>query len=244
MTTPKTTTGELTCPIDDVPTKLTCAQCATPICPACFVRSPVGLKCQTCAPDAPKRRVAGRGPAVGAALAAVAAIAFAVLGPRLIGGDDGRAASDAETGVDATAPDAGLNQEVNVGPIVVTVSRVDCPGNQLGTPPVTRTSAGKYCAAYLSLRNTGTQPEYFGASIQLLSDGARRYGPDLPPSGTTNPTVLTLDNGTRELLGVRLNPEQLANYAMVFDVPVDFTPTQLLLRFTPRSPLLRISVGV
>jgi len=182
---------------------------------------------------------------VAAVLAAVAAIAFVVLGPRLIGGDDdGRAASDAETGVDASAPDAGLNQEANVGPMVITVARLDCSGNQLGTPPVTRTSGGKYCAAYLSVRNTGVQPEYFGASIQLLSDGARRYGPDLPPAGTTAPTLLTLDNGTRELLGVRLNPEQRGSYAMVFDVPVDFTPKQLLLRFTPRAPLIRISVGV
>ncbi len=161
-----------------------------------------------------------------------------------MGSDDGRAASDAETGVDTSAPDAGLNQELNVGPMVVTVTRVECPGNQLGTPPVTRTSGGKYCVAYLSLRNTGAQPEYFGASIQQLSDGARRYGPDLPPAGTTAPTLLTLAGGTRELLGVRLNPEQRGNYAMVFDVPVDFTPKQLLLRFTPRSPLLRISVGV
>ena len=128
--------------------------------------------------------------------------------------------------------------------MVVTVTRVDCPGNQLGTPPVTRVAGGKYCAAYLSLRNTGAQPEFFGASIQLLSDGVRRYGPDLPPAGTTGPTLLTLDSGTRELLGVRLNPEQRGSYAMVFDVPVDFNPKQLLLRFTPRSPLLRIGVGV
>jgi len=243
MTEPRPTTGDLTCPRDDVPTKLTCARCGTPICPACFVRSPVGLKCQTCVPDAPQRQVGSHWLVVASALAAVAAIAL-VLGPRLIGSDDGRAASDAETGVDASAPDAGLNQELNVGPMVVTVTRVDCAGNQLGTPPVTRTSGGKYCAAYLSLRNTGAQPEYFGASIQLLSDGARRYGPDLPAAGTTAPTLLTLDSGTRELLGVRLNPEQRGSYAMVFDVPADFKPKQLLLRFTPRSPLRRISVGV
>ena len=243
MTKPTPTTGDLTCPRNDVPTKLTCAQCGTPICPACFVRSPVGLKCQTCVPDAPQRRVGSHSLVVVAALAAVAAIALVFLGPRLIGGDDGRAADDAETGVDASAPDAGLNQDLNVGPMVVTVTRVDCPGNQLGTPPVTRTSSGKYCAAYLSLRNTGVQPEYFGASIQQLSDGARRYGPDLPPPGTP-PTLVTLDSDTRELIGVRLNPEQRGSYAMVFDVPVDFTPKQLLVRFTPRSPLLRISVGV
>lgn len=243
MTAAGSTTDDLTCPRDDVPTKLTCAQCGTPICPACFVRSPVGLKCQTCVPDAPKQRVGNHWRVVASAVAAVAAIAL-VLGPRLIGSGAGPAASDAETGIDASAADAGLNQELNVGPMVVTVTRVDCAGNQLGTPPVTRISGGKYCAAYLSLRNTGAQPEYFGASIQELSDGSRRYGPDLPAAGTTAPTLLTLDSGTRELLGVRLNPDQRGSYAMIFDVPVDFKPKQLLLRFTPRSPRLRISVGV
>ncbi len=105
MMTPRPTTGDLTCPRDDVATKLTCAQCGTPICPACFVRSPVGLKCQTCAPDAPQRRVGGHWLVVVAALAAVAGIALVVLGPRLIGGgDDSRAASDAEMGVEPAPP--------------------------------------------------------------------------------------------------------------------------------------------
>lgn len=35
----------LTCPRDGVGTRLRCAECQTPICPECFVRTAVGLKC-------------------------------------------------------------------------------------------------------------------------------------------------------------------------------------------------------
>ncbi|MGH9226271.1 MAG: DUF4352 domain-containing protein [Acidimicrobiales bacterium] len=227
-----------------MPTKLTCVHCRTPICPSCFVRTPVGLQCQMCSPDVATRRRPGRGLRAAAAVAAVAAVGLAVVAPRLIGGSDEPEASDAETSVDASAPDAALGQEANVGPIAVIVSRVDCPGSQLGTPPVTRTSAaGKFCAVYLTARNTGIQPEVFAASVQLLTDGVRRYAADLPPSGGGSPpTTLVLDDGVRELLGVRLNPDQRAGYAMVFDVPADFTPAQLLLRFTPRSPFVRVNL--
>ncbi len=31
-----------------VPTYLTCATCGTPICPDCFVQTPVGMKCRAC----------------------------------------------------------------------------------------------------------------------------------------------------------------------------------------------------
>ena len=41
-----TTSGtELTCTRHGTPTRLTCAECATPICTECLVRTPVGMKC-------------------------------------------------------------------------------------------------------------------------------------------------------------------------------------------------------
>ena len=33
----------------DTPTRLRCTRCARPICPRCFVRTPVGLRCDECA---------------------------------------------------------------------------------------------------------------------------------------------------------------------------------------------------
>src|SRR5437764_14469020 len=72
--------GELTCQRDNVPTRLRCAGCRTPICPRCFVRTPVGHKCPTCAAPVPgsaalasRRRNRSR---AGAAIVAVIAVAF------------------------------------------------------------------------------------------------------------------------------------------------------------------------
>jgi len=38
----------LTCPRDGVDTRLQCAECSTPICPACYVRTSVGFRCEDC----------------------------------------------------------------------------------------------------------------------------------------------------------------------------------------------------
>ena len=68
------------CPRDSVETRLQCAECGTPICPACFVRTAVGLRCQSCgeASGPPRRGVASsrRGPVL-AALAVVVALIVA-----------------------------------------------------------------------------------------------------------------------------------------------------------------------
>ena len=77
--------GLLTCPRDQVATRLTCPDCRTPICPKCFVRTPVGLKCPTCA--APVGGAVGRGRrrgrlglAGGVVLLLIVAGAWALLG--------------------------------------------------------------------------------------------------------------------------------------------------------------------
>lgn len=39
------------CAPDGAETRLRCSECRTPICPACFVRTPVGLRCRPCGAD-------------------------------------------------------------------------------------------------------------------------------------------------------------------------------------------------
>jgi N-acetylneuraminic acid mutarotase len=66
--------GALTCPRDGTSTRLTCVECETPICPACAVRTPVGLKC----PDharAPVRAGGGRRSRQAVVLLVLAAVA-------------------------------------------------------------------------------------------------------------------------------------------------------------------------
>lgn len=231
--------SEATCPRDRIATQLSCAQCGAPICPSCLVRTPVGLKCPDCATTLtarPKRRL----PVI-MVIAAVAAATVTAVGLSFVTSSGNEPADDGTARDLVTdAESAGLDQEVAVGPYVVTVTRVDCPGKELGTPPVTRTATGRFCVAYMTLRNTGAQPEVFSASFQLLSDGVRRFGPDMPTTSSGPPTTLLLDGGVRETLGARLNPEQSVRAALVFDLPEGVTPTQLLLRFTPRTPIVRV----
>ena len=100
----------LTCPRDEVATRLQCAGCRTPICPACYVRTAVGLKCEPCGAASGPVAVApepgrGRRVAVAALAAAVTIAAVTVAAVLLVGDDDGRPADEvAEGGERLTVP--------------------------------------------------------------------------------------------------------------------------------------------
>ena len=69
----------LRCPRDDVDTRLQCSECGTPICPACFVRTAVGLRCASCGAGEPVLSISegGRRPPILAAVAVVVALLVA-----------------------------------------------------------------------------------------------------------------------------------------------------------------------
>lgn len=89
-----TTEMTLTCGRDGAATRLRCAECQAPICPACFVRTPVGLRCPDCAvasgPPAREYEAETRprwlAPAVVAAAVAIALAGAVWLGSRSEGG--------------------------------------------------------------------------------------------------------------------------------------------------------------
>ena len=64
----------LRCPRDDVDTRLQCSECGTPICPACFVRTAVGLRCANCGAGKPVLSVGSVGDRRPPILAAVAVV--------------------------------------------------------------------------------------------------------------------------------------------------------------------------
>jgi hypothetical protein len=68
----------LTCEADGAATRLRCSECQAPICPACFVRTDVGLRCQTCAaPSGPP--VTAFGPERRTPILAVVAVVVTLL---------------------------------------------------------------------------------------------------------------------------------------------------------------------
>jgi len=77
----------LTCPRHKVETPLTCVTCGTPICPKCYVRTAVGLRCPKCA-EAVTVKLGGRRWGVIVPVAVVF-VGLALLAVRAISSDDG-----------------------------------------------------------------------------------------------------------------------------------------------------------
>lgn len=91
----------LRCARDGVETRLQCAECGAPICPACYVRTAVGLKCPSCgAASGPPVAVAetrSRGPVL-AAVALVVALVVAGAAWAATRGGGGSASDDVARG--------------------------------------------------------------------------------------------------------------------------------------------------
>lgn len=103
--TPANATGTLICPRHKVQTPLSCVTCDTPICPQCYVRTAVGLRCPVCAQGVTVKLKGGprRWPVL--ALGVVVLGLIAVLAVRAVtsGGDDD--GGDALAGAPATPSD-------------------------------------------------------------------------------------------------------------------------------------------
>lgn len=228
--------GELTCGRDGVATQLTCVGCGAPICPACLVRTPVGLKCSTCTGSATKAR--GRAvPALAMlAVALVPVIVWLVFSPGSRSGSDSRA-GDAAATLDLvnTAAQSRMGDEVRSGPFAFTVNQVECVGREVGTPPDTRTAQGRFCLVHLKVRNAGDGPESYVGATQLVADSsARRYSPGVMESGPP-PPALVMASGDKEITTVRLNPGSEVSGVLVFDMPVTAKPAEFEFRPGPAA---------
>ena len=109
--------GELICPRDRTATRLQCTDCRTPICPSCFVRTPVGLKCDTCAAPGPAGATSsGRSRSGRWAVAASLAVLLLLAGGWALFGRSGtsRSTDDGDLGV-AAARDSSRGAVVGTG---------------------------------------------------------------------------------------------------------------------------------
>jgi len=214
------------CKQDGERTRLTCAGCATPICPRCLTRTPVGMKCRRCAGaeeggQARRRRapwVAGAGIALLAAAAVVA--------PRLGSEPDPLRDPALLRSGDVTEDPrrVRIGQPVRDGDLVMVVASFDCGANSVEG----RLAQGRFCFLTLALRNVGQVPASFTASAQMLADPlARRFGPD-PAATAAHPS-----NAGRDLGSLVVNPGNEVAGVLVYDVPPDVTPTGAALRAGP-----------
>lgn len=157
-------------------TSIACATCATPICPRCLVRTPVGFKCRACAGGARTRR-RPRGLPIAAALLAGAVIGL----PAALSLLDERAERESRPTV-ASSPAAGVGDEVRDAGLTFVVRSFSC-----------QVDAGtQRCLMGLAAVNNGSDPEeLFGARQFLVDDVGRRYGPE----ETFDPFVEELNPG-------------------------------------------------
>jgi hypothetical protein len=225
--------GGLTCPRDGTSTRLTCASCGTPICPSCFVRTPIGLKCAGCVGAAPVASRQGN-----KALVVVAALLAIATGGWLLLRDSSPTSDDqTEEAPEELTEAVSIGEETRDGPFTFIVTRFECGGKEIGLTPAVRTAQGRFCLVYVRVRNDGARPEFFDGSAQLLLDSeAREYLPNatfapLPfgPPGAP-PAVPQVAPGVHELTEVLLNPGSVAEGVLVFDVPQNVTPAQVSLR--------------
>jgi hypothetical protein len=230
--------GELTCEQDKAPTRLTCTQCASPICPQCFVRTPVGLKCPACGQDGRREAAPPRGRpwvvplVVGVVLAAVIGL------PRLF--SDGPASeSQAEPPVPDAAASAAegparlavMGEEALDGGAAFTATSFECGGTEIGSGAGLRRAQGHYCLLAVTVRNVGRAPVRLVGPTQTLIDGqSRRYAID------ERATAAHPANLGRDPVSTIINPSNELQAVFVFDVPPDVDPVYANLRASPQGP--------
>lgn len=100
---------ELTCPRHGVPTRITCVECGTPICPDCAIRTPVGLKC----PDHATAPATPRGSRMTVVIVVVVLAAF--LGVAQLARSTGRGEPAKPRCPTETAPDVGIGPQSGSG---------------------------------------------------------------------------------------------------------------------------------
>ena len=228
--------GELTCEQDKVSTRLACTQCASPICPQCFVRTPVGLKCTACGEGA--QREAAPPPGRRWVVPVVAGVVLlAVIGlPRLLSGD---ATSESQTEVpppavptaEGPARFALVGEEALDGSASFVVTDFECGATELGTGTGLRRAQGRYCFLGVTVRNVGRGPvNLLGPGQVLLDNQNRRYGID------DRATAAHPVNQGRDPLASVLNPSNELRLVFVFDIPTDVDPLYANLRATSGGP--------
>jgi hypothetical protein len=104
--------ADLTCPRDATPTQLTCTKCGTPICPACMVRTDVGLRCPDCAGGVAVRTSANRTKRPQVLAGVCVAVLALVVAALVLRGSAGSSGPAAEGPQHVVRPDLGFSVDL------------------------------------------------------------------------------------------------------------------------------------
>ena len=220
---------EIRCEQDDAATRLTCTGRDAPICPRCFVRTPVGFKCRTCVGAGAVRR---DDPSPNRTTVLVVALAvaggLALVGWRLLGPGDEPLVDESARYSGQSARDIErpfLGEPGSEGPLTFTATGFECGVEGAAGAVRGRVPQGRFCSLRLTVQNTGTQPETFVAAEQVLLDQqARRYRPDDDP----------------DLASRVVNPGNELTATLLFDVPPTVNPDEAELHRFQRSRGVRV----
>lgn len=222
--------GRTVCELDGVPTRLSCAGCGVPICPACQVRTAVGFKCRSCVGVAVPRSGRRRPARLLVAGAAVLALAIGVLAlrPHSAVTVDPVGNEAAAAGGPPTAQ-VMMGEEARDGQLAFVVDEFGCTPKP-APEGAARPTLGKLCTLAVTVRNFSDSPAVFLGRFQYLIDGSlRSYGADEALSRGRP------ENANRSLTEMTVNPDIVVPMVLLFDVPDGVEPVEAQFKGTGRS---------
>ncbi|MCO8277143.1 DUF4352 domain-containing protein [Actinoplanes sp. TRM 88003] len=142
-----------------------------------------------------------------------------------------------DAGVPQTVTTSGgqLNQAVEDGEFVFTVSAVRCGLPRVGDEFVDLEPQGSYCLVDVLVKNGGTTPEYFDSTSQKAYDAAgAEFGTDMQAEVFVNTDAQNFLD--------QINPGRQVKGTLVFDVPATTSLVSVVLHESFSSPGARIAV--
>lgn len=160
------------------------------------------------------------------AVAAVLALAAMTVTPWV--GRSSQPDVEEQAALDDLAEPSYLNQEVLDSGLGYTVSQARCGDARLEGVADDRIAQGRWCYVTFTIRNVSREPRPFIAFAQRLADDeSRRFRVD--PSAT----AAHRSNQGREVLFATINPGNVLDAVLVYDVPARVEPTEVQLHMAP-----------
>lgn len=116
------------------------------------------------------------------------------------------------------ATTAKVGEAARDGKFEFTVKSIDCSQNTVGSEYLSKTAQGKYCQLAVTVKNIGNEAQtMFADNQKLLNSAGQEFSADSMASAYTAPQGGAWVN--------EINPGNSVDGIIVFDLPVDQTPS-------------------